>query len=275
MNKNFVIILVVVTVLLVAILAFAGPVPRPPAGRAASAGLAQAAPASEERALAIVKKIDDLYRAKSSYARVEMEIVTPDWQRTLVLKAWSRGEDKTLIRILEPKKEAGVGTLRIGNEMWNYLPNTDKIIKIPPSMMMSSWMGSDFTNDDLVKEYTFVHDFLFHMTAVDKPETGLLYVECRPKPDVPIVWDHIVLAVREADFLPVWQKYYDEKGRVARLMTYSDIKTFGRRTIPSVMEMVPQMNPGHKTTLRYEDVQFDIPLSDSVFSLRNLQSGRY
>jgi outer membrane lipoprotein-sorting protein len=238
-----------------------------------------AAPASvqtapDQRALELVRKMDDLYRSKTSYAQLEMEVVTPDWQRTLVLRAWSGGLDKTFIRILEPKKEAGVGTLRLGNEMWNYLPNTDKVIKIPPSMMMSSWMGSDFTNDDLVKEYTFVNDFTFRMITPEHPEPGLAYVECQPKPGVPIVWDKIVIALRESDNLPIWQKYFDEKGRVARLMTYSDIKTFGRRTIPTVMEMIPQTKPGYKTVLRYGSVQFDVPLDDNLFSLRNLQSGR-
>jgi outer membrane lipoprotein-sorting protein len=238
------------------------------------AGTAAGQPAPDQRALELVRKIDELYRSKSSYALVEMEILTPDWQRTLVLKAWSLGLDKTLIRILEPKKEAGVGTLRIGNEMWNYLPNTDKIIKIPPSMMMSSWMGSDFTNDDLVKEFTFVSDFTFRMVTPDGAQPGLVYVECRPKPGVPIVWDKIVIAVRESDTLPVWQEYYDEKGRVARRLDYSEVKTFGRRTIPSVMEMVPQTKQGYKTVLRYRDVRFDLPLEDSVFSLRSLQSAK-
>lgn len=278
MNKNFVMAIIVITVLLVAVLAFAEPVPGPrttasPAGTPAAQ--AQTAPASEAKALEIVKKIDELYRAQSSYAQVEMEIVTPDWQRTLVLKAWSKGEDKTLIRILQPKKEAGVGTLRIGNEMWNYLPNTDKVIKIPPSMMMSSWMGSDFTNDDLVKEYTFVHDFTFRLINPEGAEKGLLYIESKPKPGVPIVWDKIVIAARESDLLPVWQKFYDEKGKVVRVMAYTDIKTFGKRTIPSVMEMVPQTKQGYKTVLRYRDVEFDRALDDSIFSLRNLQSGRF
>ncbi len=277
MNKNFVIAIIVITVLLVAVLAFAEPVPEPRATGAAIVGpqaQAQPAEASEAKALEIVKKIDDLYRSRSSYAQVEMEIVTPDWQRTLVLKAWSQGEDKTLIRILQPKKEAGVGTLRIGNEMWNYLPNTDKIIKIPPSMMMSSWMGSDFTNDDLVKEYTFVHDFTFRLIAPEGAEKGILYIESKPKPGVPIVWDKIVIAVRETDLLPVWQRFYDEKGKVARVMTYTDIKTFGRRTIPSTMEMVPQNKQGYKTVLRYKDLSFDMALDESLFSLRNLQSGK-
>ena len=230
--------------------------------------------AADAKALKIVRAIDDLYRSQGSYAQLAMEVITPDWQRTLVLRAWSKGLDKALIRILEPKKEAGVGTLRIGNEMWNYLPNTDKVIKIPPSMMMSSWMGSDFTNDDLVKEFTFVHDFVFAMTTPADAQAGLAYVECRPKPGVPIVWDKIVIAVRESDDLPVWQKFFDEKGRVARLMTFTEITTFGRRTIPSVMEMIPQTKQGYKTVLRYKEVQFDLPLDDGVFSLRNLQSAK-
>ncbi|HEQ71435.1 MAG TPA: outer membrane lipoprotein-sorting protein, partial [Spirochaetia bacterium] len=102
----------------------------------------------------VVHAIDTLYRANSSSGRVRMEITTPHWKRSLTMTVWSEGTEKTLIRILEPEKERGVGTLRIGNEMWNYLPATNKVIKIPPSMMMSSWMGSDFNNNDLVSEFT-------------------------------------------------------------------------------------------------------------------------
>jgi outer membrane lipoprotein-sorting protein len=254
MNKHWVIVLIVITVLLLALIAFAQ--------------------SPDPKALELARRIDDLYRSKSSFSQVEMEIVTPDWQRTLVLKAWSRGQDKTLIRILEPKKEAGVGTLRLGNEMWNYLPKTDKVIKIPPSMMMSSWMGSDFTNDDLVKEYTFVSDFIFRLVTPPEAEKGFLYLECRPKPGVPIIWDRIVIAVEEAGTLPVWQKFYGEKGQVARVMNYSQVKTYGRRTVPSVMEMIPQTKQGYKTVLRYRDVQFDLTLADDLFSLRTLQSGK-
>ena len=238
------------------------------------AGPALTGQTEDPRARELARKIDDLYRSRSSYGQIEMEIVTPEWRRTLVLKGWTLGQTKTLIRILEPKKEAGVGTLRLENEMWNYLPKTDKVIKIPPSMMMSSWMGSDFSNDDLVKEFTFVDDFLFRMATPSEAEKGFLYLECRPKPDVPIVWDRIVIAVDEAANLPVWQKFYDEKGQVARIMTYSDVRTFGRRTIPAVMEMVPQTKTGYKTVLRYREVQFDLALEDDLFSLRTLQSGR-
>jgi outer membrane lipoprotein-sorting protein len=131
--------------------------------------------AEEYRAREIVKKVDELYRAETSKALVEMEIVTSHWERTLKMNIWSKGMDKTFIRILEPKKERGVATLRIGTEMWNYLPKTDKVIKIPPSMMMSSWMGSDFTNDDLVKEFTFLESYHFEMVTIENPDEGVLY----------------------------------------------------------------------------------------------------
>jgi outer membrane lipoprotein-sorting protein len=233
--------------------------------------LAQDAQAGE--AERIVRKMDELYRSATSEALVEMEIVTPHWQRTLRMKVWSRGMKDTFIRILEPKKEQGFATLRIGNEMWDYLPRTAKVLKIPPSMMMSSWMGSDFTNDDLVKEYTFVESYHFQMTTPESPEDGLVYVKCIPKEGLPIVWGSVVLAVRKADFIPVWENYYDEKGVWVRQMTFKDVRAFGDRTIPATMELVPKNEAGHRTVIRYLEARFDIPLDPAIFSLRNLQGG--
>jgi outer membrane lipoprotein-sorting protein len=230
-------------------------------------------PQRNQDARAILQKIDELYRSDSNQARFEMEIVTPHWQRTLKINLWSRGMEKTFLRILEPKKERGIATLRIGNEMWNYLPRTNKVIKIPPSMMMGSWMGSDFTNDDLVKEYTFVKDYDFEFTDIGNPEANRIYIRCVPKKDRPIVWGHILIAVRENDSLPVWQKYFDEKGNLVREMTYRDIRTFGSRTIPSVMELVPAAKEGNRTIVRYLEARFDIDIPDEIFSLRNLHSG--
>jgi len=231
-----------------------------------------AEPASADVA-AIVRKLDGLYRSKSSFAEVEMQIVTPHWQRTLELHAWTADMTRTLIRILKPKKERGVGTLRIGHEMWNYLPRTNKIIKIPPSMMMGSWMGSDFTNDDVVKEYTFFNDYDFRLVPVDEPDSGLLYLECRPKEGRPIVWDRIVVALRRSDSLPVWQEHYDERGRMMRRLSFSDVRELGGRLLPTVLEMVPSSEKGHKTILRYHRLEFDLDVGDETFSLRHLRSG--
>lgn len=220
----------------------------------------------------IMRRMDELYRSKTSYSDVQMEIVTPHWQRTLEMKIWTEGVDKTFIRILAPKKEEGMGTLRMGSEMWNYLPKTNKVMKIPPSMMMGSWMGSDFTNDDLVEEFTYVDDYTFEWATVDSPEDGALYVKATPKEDVPVVWGYLVMAVREDDYVPLWEKYYDEKGRLMRTLIFSDVREYGERVLPSTMEMIPANKEGNKTVIRYTNATFDVPLDSNVFSLRNLRS---
>jgi outer membrane lipoprotein-sorting protein len=220
----------------------------------------------------VVKEIDELYRANSSYSELEMEIVTPRWQRTLAMKVWTEGLDKTFIRITSPAKEEGVGTLRLKNEMWNYLPKTNKVIKIPPSMMMSSWMGSDFTNDDLVKEFSMTKDYEYKFVSPENEEDGFLYVQFIPREGKPIVWGKIVIAVREKDYIPVWEKYYDEKDNLMRIMNFKDIKVFDNRKIPAVMEMIPQDEENKKTVIRYSDARFDIKIGEDIFTLRNLRS---
>ncbi|MBD3288981.1 outer membrane lipoprotein-sorting protein [candidate division KSB1 bacterium] len=220
----------------------------------------------------IVEKVDELFRSKSSQGRVEMEIITPHWERTLKMNIWTQGMDKTFIRITEPPKEKGVATLRIENEMWNYLPKTNKVIKVPPSMMMSSWMGSDFNNDDLVDEFSLLEDYSYKIINPDDAEPGFIYVKCVPKQGLPIVWGKVVFAVREEDYIPVIEKYYDEKGKLMRVMHFKEIKTFDNRTIPSVMELIPQNEEG-KTVLRYLDLKFNINVDEDIFSLRNLRAG--
>jgi outer membrane lipoprotein-sorting protein len=220
----------------------------------------------------VIKEIDELYRSESSYSELEMRVVNPHWERTLSMKAWTKGMKNTLIRITAPRKEEGVSTLRIGNEMWNYLPKTNKIIKIPPSMMMSSWMGSDFTNDDLVKEFSFYDDYTYEEVSVADPDPDLLYINCIPREDLAVVWKNVIIAARRSDHLPVWQKYFDEKDALMRTLTFSEIKDLGGRTIPSVMEMTPENKQGQKTVIRYMNVEFDIDLGEEVFSLRNLRS---
>lgn len=227
---------------------------------------------ADSEATAIVKQIDELYRSSTSSGEMEMEIITPNWQRTLRMKVWTKGMDKTFIRILAPQKEKGVATLRRGNEMWNFLPNVNKVIKIPPSMMMSSWMGSDFTNDDLVSEFTLLDDFTYKLITPEDAEVSLLYLEAIPREDLPIVWGRIVTAVRREDYLPVWDKYYDEKGHLMRVIHFKDIQAFGSRKIPATMELIPQNKEGQKTVIRYVAMEFDKKLDDAIFSLRNLQS---
>ena len=222
----------------------------------------------------VIKHIDQLYRSETSHAEMEMHIVTPHWERTLAMTIWSKGMDKTFIRITAPKKEQGVATLRIGNEMWNYLPKTNKVMKIPPSMMMGSWMGSDFTNDDLVRESSMLNDYTYQFVTPEDASPDHLYVQLTPKADSPIVWGKIVAAVRSSDYLPVWQHFYDEKGNLMRVMNFKKITTFAGKTLPSVMEMIPQNKAGHKTVVRWLDATFDSDIADKIFTRRNLQRRR-
>lgn len=230
--------------------------------------------ASAQNVEEVVRKIDELYRADSSYTEVDMEIATPHWKRTLRMKVWTEGKRKTFIRILAPPKEEGVATLRLGSEMWNFLPRANKVIKIPPSMMMGSWMGSDFTNDDLVKEFTLLDDYTYEFVRPQDAQPQLLYIALTPKEGIPVVWGKIVAAVQKENYLPVWDRYYDEKGKLMRIIDFKDNKRLGGRLIPSVMEVIPQNKEGQKTMMRYLQAEFDIKLPDEIFSLRNLQSGQ-
>ena len=220
----------------------------------------------------VIRKIDELYRANSSYAKLEMEIVTPHWERTLLLDSWTEDTTKTFIRILSPPKEKGLATLRLKNEMWNYLPRVNKVMKIPPSMMMSSWMGSDFTNDDLVREFTMVDDYTHRFVQPQDAKPDLLYIESIPREDLPVVWGKIVGAVTKEGYLPIWNRYYDENDQLMRVIDYKEVKRMGGRLIPSVMELIPQDKDGQKTVLRYLSAEFNISHPEEIFSLRNLRS---
>jgi outer membrane lipoprotein-sorting protein len=227
---------------------------------------------AESNVAEIIQTIDKLYRSNSSYAEMQMDVVTPHWERSLKMKVWTEKMDKTFIRILEPKKEQGMGTLRIGNEMWNYLPKTNKVIKIPPSMMMSSWMGSDFNNDDLVNEFSLLEDYSYKIVHPPDEESGCIYIETIPKEGLPIVWGHILIIVRESDYIPVQEKYFDEKGKLMRIINYREITDFGGRKIPRILELIPQNEEGKKTVLTYLSLEFDKNVNRDIFSLRNLRS---
>ena len=240
---------------------------------AAFASLALAQDRAEELA-DIVRRLDELYRSSGAYARMEMIVETPHWKRTMTMESWSEGLEKTFIRVLSPRKEKGMATLRNGTEMWNYIPKINKVMKVPPSMMMGSWMGSDFTNDDLVKESSFRDDYAAEL--LDPPEDEPTppahhYIQFTPHEQTISVWGRIVAKVTKEGLLPVWQEYYDERGRKMRVMRFAEIRELGKRTIPSVMELVPLNKQGHRTVIRYHEARFDERLGQDVFSLRNLR----
>ncbi|MHB0995580.1 MAG: outer membrane lipoprotein-sorting protein [Elusimicrobiales bacterium] len=235
-----------------------------PALRAAPQG-------SSPEVRALLDRVDRLYRSDRSRAQIQMEVVTPDWRRTLLMDFWTEGLDKTFIRVLSPARDSGAATLRKGPEMWNYFPKINKVMKVPPSMMMGAWMGSDFTNDDLVKESTLINDYLGEFFTPGKADPSLHYIRLKPRKETVSLWGAIELAVRKDDLLPVREDYYDEKGRLQRSMDFSDFAELGGRLMPRVMRMVPLSKAGHSTTIRYLDAEFDAALPADTFTLRNLQ----
>jgi outer membrane lipoprotein-sorting protein len=219
----------------------------------------------------IISKLDRLYRADQSYARIEMEIVNPNWARTLRMDCWTKGMTKTFIRVLSPEKDRGFSTLRIEKEMWNYFPKIAKVMKVPPSMMMGSWMGSDFTNDDLVKQTTLLDDYDASLLENSNPETDFYHIQLIPKKLTTTVWGKITAKIRKKDYIPVSEEYYDEKGSLARRMEFSDIKDLGGRMVPSTMVVIPVTKSGNKTVIRYLSADFSPGVEEGIFTLRNLQ----
>lgn len=204
-----------------------------------------------------------------------MSIETPEFSRAMEMEAWWVGEQKALIIITAPRREAGNKTLKVNNELWMYLRNTETTMKIPPSMMLQSWNGSDFTNDDLVRESNFVKDYALRILAVDTVGGAAAWkIELVPRPNAPVVWGKIHHWVRKVDDLGARTEYYDERGILVRTMTYTNIRSFGKRRIPARWEMVSNTKQGHRTSFEYVEAEFDITIPDRVFSFRELEKGR-
>ena len=220
----------------------------------------------------ILDLVDDLYIGKSGQGKVTMEVTTAHWKRALTMEFRSKGKDRMLLRILSPKKEKGTATLRRDKEVWNYLPKVKRVIKVPSSMMSASWMGSHFTNDDLVKETRMAEDYTFEISAQgERDGREVVEITCIPKEDAAVVWGKVVVTVREDDYLPVSAIYYDEDLELARTMVYSDIKTLGGRELPTKLTMKPSDKPAESTAIIYNELSFDVSHDDRLFSLRTLR----
>jgi outer membrane lipoprotein-sorting protein len=220
----------------------------------------------------VIDRVESLLWSKTMQGEVEMTITTPRWQRTLGMRLWMDRPTRSFVRILSPAKEAGIGSLRIRSEMWNYMPNIERTIKIPPSMMLQPWMGSDFTNDDLVKESSVIEDYTQRLVATVMLDGRPVYqVDAIPKPEAAVVWGKIVYWVRKADFIPLKEEFYDERGELVRVMTFSDVRPIGGRTIPTRWEIRPVAKPGNATTMLLKTAVYDRPIGPEVFTQRNLQ----
>jgi Outer membrane lipoprotein-sorting protein len=222
----------------------------------------------------IMDQVDRLLRGESSRGTIEMQIRTEHWERSLSMDVWSLGTDFSLIRVESPPREAGTATLKAGTEIWNYLPRVDRTIKIPASMMMGSWMGSHFTNDDLVHESRLVEDYEITIAFEGSADGAEVWdLRLTPRPEAPVVWGRIDYRVRKADLMPMWAKYYDEDDALVRTMSFEGYVTMGGRLVPSRMGGQPEDKPEETTLIIYHKLEFDIGLSEDFFSLRNLRRG--
>ena len=225
--------------------------------------------------LEIIDQVEQLYRGDSSRGTTTMQVVTENWDREITMEVWSLGDDYSLVRIQAPAREAGTATLKADQDIYNYLPKVDRTIKMPASMMGGSWMGSHFTNDDLVQESRLIDDYDIEL-SFDGDRDGIVVWEFTlvPKPEAAVVWGRIEYRVRQTDYMPLAVSYYDEDGELARSMEFSDFANMGGRVIPRLMMMRPADKPGEYTSMRYEDLEFDVDIDESFFSLRALQNPR-
>lgn len=221
----------------------------------------------------VVKKLDDNMRGKTSQAEMIIRTVRPTWQREMAVKTWTIGNEYAMIVVKSPVKDKGVAFLKRKKEVWNWVPVLERSIKLPPSMMTQSWMGTDFTNDDLVKESSVVDDYE-HSFAGDTLISGrdcykILMV---PKPEAAIVWGKIILCVDKKDFVEVHSKFYDEEGVLINIMNASEVKMMDGRLIPTHLEMIPVDKNGHKTVLIYSNISYNKPLPESFFTLQQMKN---
>ncbi len=231
--------------------------------------------ALSQEAKEIVRKANDLIRAKSSYSEVKMNVIKADWSREMTMKMWSLEPDYALILITEPAKDKGMVTLKRKIEVWNWIPGIHRVIKIPPSMMLQSWMGSDFTNDDLVKQSSIVEDYNHKIIMQEKYEGYDCYkIALIPKEEANVVWGKIITWVSIDGYLSLRSDYFDEDGYLIKKMTGSNVKKMGGRVIPTLWEMQPVDEPGQKTAMEYLDIKFNIPIKETYFSQKNMKRVR-
>lgn len=211
----------------------------------------------------IIKNVEHNLQSDSGYSRITMVVTTSRGKRTVKLQSWNKGNEKSFMKILYPKKDRGITFLKIDNVMWQYVPKIEKTIKIPSSMMMQSWMGSDFTNDDMVKESSIVKDYHTELTAEEEDKYVLTLI---PKEDAAVVWGKIIMEVDKEHFVPLKAVYYDEDDVRQRVLYYKAVEKIGDRYYPAVMELQPALKRKNKTVVRMEDVDFDATIESSRFT---------
>lgn len=230
-------------------------------------GVAHAKSAQE-----LIQEGMDYLRGKSSISVVEMTIKRPDWERKMTIKAWTKGMEDSIFRIIAPPRDKDNGTLKKGREMWTYNPKVNRVIKIPPSMMSQSWMGSDFSNDDLSKTDSIIKDYTHKLLGEETQGGVKVYeIESIPLPDAPVVWGKQTVKIRE-DFIIVEQKFFDEDMELVKTLTMLELQQLGGRTYPKIWRMEKLDAPGEYTQLEYKELEFDASIPNSAFTRSALKT---
>ena len=229
----------------------------------------------EITAMEIIKAADDKFQGKSSYAEMTMKVVRPTWEREVKFKSWSKDRDYSLTLITYPAKEKGQTFLKRKQEMWSWNPTINRMIKLPPSMMSQGWMGSDYSNDDILKESSIVVDYNHSIVGTDKLEGRECWkIQLLPKEDAAVVWGKIFKWITKDGYLQVKTEYYDEDNYLEKTETGSKIKMMHDREIPTYLEIIPEENPGNRTIVIIDKAKFDIDIPDSYFSQQYMKRVR-
>lgn len=221
----------------------------------------------------IVRKADEKMRGATMQAEIIIKTVRPTWSREMQCKIWTKGNQLSMILIQSPAKDKGTVFLKKRKEVWNWMPVLDRNIKLPPSMMSQSWMGTDFTNDDLVKESSVVDDYNQTIVGDTVIQNKTCYIiRMIPKPATAVVWSKVIICIDKTDFLELNSRFFDDDGQLINTMNSYDIKLMHDRIIPTRFEMIPADKKGQKTIMIYSNIQYNKPIDDNFFSVEKMKT---
>jgi outer membrane lipoprotein-sorting protein len=220
----------------------------------------------------IIKRSDEKMRGESSRGEMKMTIIRPTWTREMSMKMWSLGDDYSLILVTAPARDKGTAFLKRDKEIWNWQPTIDRVIKLPPSMMMQSWLGSDFTNDDLIRESSILEDYEHRLLGSEVIDGRDCYqIEMIPKEEAAVVWGKVIVWIDKVEFIQLKTEFYDEDDYLVNTMLGKEIKDLGGKQLASVLEVIPADEEGHMTRIEYVSLEFDIAIEESFFSVQNMK----
>ncbi len=238
-------------------------------------GLATVSAQENLDAKTIIKRSDEKLKGENNTAEMKMTIVRPTWKREMQLKTWGKGDDYSLILVTAPARDKGTAFLMREKEIWNWQPSIDRVIKLPPSMMMQSWMGSDFTNDDLVKQSSMVEDYSHKLLGRESIDGRDCYmIEMVPHEEAAVVWGKVVVWVDVKEYMQMKIEFYDEDDYLVNTMYGKAVKEMGGKILPSILEVIPADEEGNKTIIEYLSLDFGVNLKESFFSVQSMKRVR-